>query len=676
MAEAVKNPVRQRNLLSVLGLIVIAALFVAIVVLSNQAFRSARVDLTEDQLFTLSGGTKQILREIDEPVRLRFYYSSRIAEELPDIGVYAQRVRDMLEEYASIANGKIRLEILDPQPFTDQEDHAVAVGIQGVPIDQGGDLVYFGLSGTNSTDFQQIIPFFDQQREKFLEYDLTRMVYNLANPKKPKVSVMSGLPLSGSEYSRQVPNAPDDSWTIWRQLKDLFEVEEILQQATTIPADTDLLLLVHPEKIDARSKYAVDQYVMGGGKVIALLDPHSEVQASDPQRRRGPSPTVASASNIPELLKSWGAEMPPEDVIGDGKLARRVQVPTQGPVASRVAAIDYPMWLAVTGEQLNQDDLVTSELSILHIASPGQIKPLEGATTTFTALMSTSDQGGIGNLNLAQQGSPKILDQTNQFKPDGQHVLAARLTGPVKTAFPDGPPKPVIIDELERSIAEAQAGEDTGDKQKELAKEQAKWEAAKAAHLSEAKAPLNAIVIADVDFLADGLWVRVQDFFGKPVAAPYAHNGNLLINAVDNMMGSEALIGLRSRGVFQRPFTLIQDLQREAEREFRQKEQALLKQLNDTEERLQKLQTDARAGGDTGVVLSQEQKTEIDKFRTETVRVRRELRDVQAQLRQDVEKVTGRVKAINIGAVPVLVAIFALGLALVRRNARRRAVQV
>jgi len=671
MADKVQNPVRQRNLLSVLGLIVIAALFIAAVVLSNQLFRSARLDLTEDKLYTLSDGTKQVLSEIDEPIRLRFYYSSRIAEELPDIGVYAQRVRDMLEEYASIADGKIRLEIYDPQPFTDEEDLAVAVGLQGVPINQGGDLVYFGLAGTNSTDFQQIIPFFDQQREAFLEYDLTRLVYNLAHPQKPVIAMMSGLPISGSQIAKTMPGAPDDSWVVWRQLKDLFGIEEIPMANANIPDETDLLLLIHPDKIDARSRYAVDQFALKGGKVVVLIDPHSEVQAADPQRRRGPSPAIAAGSNLPDLLKAWGLEMPSEDVIGDARLARRVQAPTQGPVATRVAAVDYPLWLALGPEQMNRDDLVTSQLSLLHLASPGHLDPVDGAGTTFTPLLWTSDEGGKGVLSLAQQGSTQILEQANRFKADGQYTLAARIHGPVKTAFPDGPPKPVIIAELERSIAEAKEGEDTSKKQAELDKELQKWQEAKAAHIAESQTPLNAIVIADVDFLADGLWVRVQDFFGEKVAAPYAHNGNLLINAADNLTGSDALISLRSRGVFQRPFTYIQDIQREAERDFREKEQELLTELSQAEETLKKLQT--QAGGESGVVLSQQQKDEIARFRDKAVALRRELRDVQFQLRKDVEQVTGLVKAINIGAVPVLVAVFALILALVRRNMRRTA---
>jgi ABC-type uncharacterized transport system involved in gliding motility auxiliary subunit len=671
MADTVQNPVRQRNVLSVLGLIIIAVLFVAVVVLSNQLFRSARLDLTEDRLYTLSEGTKQVLSEIDEPIRLRFYYSSRIAEELPDIGVYAQRVRDMLEEYASLADGKIRLEIYDPEPFTDEEDLAVAVGLQGVPINQGGDLVYFGLAGTNSTDFQQVIPFFDEQRERFLEYDLTRLVYNLAHPKKPVVAVMSGLPISGSPYAKQMPGAPDDSWVVWGQLEDLFGVEEIPMVNATIPEDTDLLLLIHPDRIDERSRYAVDQFVMKGGKVVVLLDPHSEVQAADPQRRRGPSPNVVAASNLPDLLNAWGLEMPADAVIGDANLARRVQVPTQGPTASRVAAIDYPLWLALGPEQMNREDLVTSQLSLLHFASPGHLVPVDGAGTTFTPLIQTTEEGGKADLSLAQQGSPKIVEQTNRFQPDGQYTLAARISGQVKTAFPDGPPKPAIIGELEKAIADAKEGEDTSEKQTELDRELQKWEEAKAAHMAEAEAPLNAIVIADVDFLTDGLWVRVQDFFGQRVASPYAQNGNLLINAADNLTGSDALISLRSRGVFQRPFTYIQEIQRTAEREFRQKEQELLKELSQAEEALKKLQTNA--SGEGGVVLSQEQKDEIARFRDKAVSLRRELRDVQYQLRKDVEEVTGWVKAVNIGAVPVLVAVFALILALVRRSARRRA---
>ena len=410
---------------------------------------------------------------------------------------------------------------------------------------------------------------------------------------------------------------------------------------------------------------------MKGGKVVALLDPHSEVQASDPQRRRGPSPIVAAGSNLPDLLKSWGVEMPSEDVIGDAKLARRVQAPTQGPVATRVAAVDYPLWLAIGPDQLNKEDLVTSQLSLLHFASPGHLEPVEGATTSFTPLVQTSEEGGKGSLNLAQQGSMKILEQANAFKPDGQYTLAARITGPVKTAFPDGPPKPVIIDELEKSIADAKDGEDVSAKRAELEKELKKWEDAKASQIFESKAPLNAIVIADVDFLADGLWVRVQDFFGQKVAAPYAHNGNLLINAVDNLMGSDALISLRSRGVFKRPFTYIQDIQREAERDFRQKEQELLQELSQAEESLKKLQT--QASGDGSLVLSPEQKDEIARFRDKAVALRRELRDVQFQLRKDVEQVTGWVKVLNIAAVPVLVAIFAMALAFVRRRKRRRA---
>ena len=270
MADTVKNTVRQRNLLS------------------------------------LSEGTRQVLSEIDEPITLRFYYSSRIAEDLPDIGVYAQRVRDMLEEYASIADGKIRLEVFDPQPFTDEEDNAVAVGLQGVPIDQGGDLVYFGLSGTNSTDYQQVIPFFDQQRERFLEYDLTRLVYNLAHPKKPVVAVMSGLPISGSPYSKQVPGAPDDSWAIWGQLKDLFGVEEIPMVDAKIPDDADLLLLIHPDKIDDRSRRlqpARSAEILGCGDAVGGCNRRRQTRPPRTGPDAGPGRHPRRRGRLPALAR-------------------------------------------------------------------------------------------------------------------------------------------------------------------------------------------------------------------------------------------------------------------------------------------------------------------------------------------------------------------------------------
>lgn len=637
--------IRQRKLFSAFGLVVVAILFVAVLILSNTALKSARIDLTDEKLFTLSEGSKSILKKIDEPITLRFYFSERLGREIPSIGLYAQRVRDLLEEYASRSGGKVRLEVYNPEPFSEAEDRAVAFGLQGVPVDQGGELVYFGLAATNSVDEREVIPFFDQSREGLLEYDITRILYNLATPEKPVVGVLTSLPLAGSPYARQA-GGPDDSWIAYTQLKQSFEVEPISALADRIPEKVKLLVLVHPKNLSDRMLYAIDQFVLRGGQLLVFIDPHSEADAVTPQP--GMPPGLGDhGSNLEKLLGAWGVEMPSDKVAGDLAAARRVQVPMegQGREGTRVAAIDYPLWVAMTPENFNRDDPVVAELAQLNLASPGFLRKKEGAAVELQPLIFTSRQGG-GTVDVSLvQGPANPVKVLNSFSPSGESlVLAARLHGKVRSAFPDGAPK--------------QEGKDAG------AGDQAP------PHQAESAAPINVIVVADVDMLADGMWVRVQDFFGQRIAMPFAHNGAFLVNAVENLSGSNDLIGLRSRGVYQRPFTEVQAIQRDAERRFRAKEQELLAALKDTEQKLAEVQK--KEGGEGAVVLTPEQKAAIEKFREDAVRIRRELRDVQHALRQDVENLSNWIEAINIGLIPTLVAILAVVLALVRRGYRQR----
>lgn len=659
--------IRQRNLLSVVALLFIAALFVAVVVLSGNLFKTTRADLTEDRLYTLSPGSLQVIQEIDEPITLRFYYSSRLGREIPQIGVYAQRVRDLLEEYAALSEGRIRLELHDPEPFSDAEDRAVGYGLLGVPVDQTGEMVYFGLAGTNPTDQREIIRFFDQQRERFLEYDLTRLVHTLANPDRPKVALISALEVSGSMYSRRVPDAPDDSWTIYEQLSQQFEVEELPQRTEEIPEDIDLLVLIHPKALTEEAFYAIDQFVMRGGRLLAFVDPYSEADAARP-RPGGPDADMEASSSINQLIEPWGVIVPNDEAIGDLAHARRVRVPAEA--ESRVAAIDYPLWLGYDRNRLDPDDPITSELSNLNIASPGHIVTLDDAKVSVTPLIRTSDQGGKANIHLVREGSRNLVRVTNEFQPDGSYVLAARLSGRVPSAFPDGPPKPPALRAAERRLEQAETDEERAEQQATIDELLPEWEERNAAHIAESREPLNAILVADVDMLADGLWVQSQDFFGQRITVPVAHNGNFFVNAADHLTGSDALIGLRSRGVFQRPFTMVQDIKRDAERRFRAKEQELLERLRTTERRMRELQREDP--GQAQVVLTDEQRIEIEQFREEALRVRRELRDVQHALRKDVEALHNMVMVANIGAVPVIVALVAIVLALVRRRNRRR----
>lgn len=647
--------IRQRKLFSILGLVAVAILFVAVLILSNNFLKSARIDLTEQKLFTLSEGSKSILEKIDEPITLRFYFSERLGREIPSIGLYAQRVRDLLEEYASRSDGKVRLEVYNPEPFSEAEDRAVAFGLQGVPVDQSGELVYFGLAATNSIDQREVIPFFDQSREGLLEYDITRIIYNLSTPEKPVVGLITSLPLAGTPYARQA--GTDDSWIAYTQLKQLYDIETISASADAIPEKVKLLLLVHPKNLSEKTLYAIDQFVMRGGQLLVFIDPYSEADAAMPQP--GMPPGMGDhGSNLEKLLGAWGVEMPADQVAGDLAAARRVQVPVEegSREGTRVAAVDYPLWVAMTPANFNHDDPVVAQLAQLNLASPGLLRKKDGASVDFQPLIFTSREGG-GTVDLSLvQGPAQPVKVLNAFKPSGESlVLAARLHGKAASAFPEGAPK-------------AEGG-DKGGGDKEAASGSSDQPAAQP-HLAEASAPVNVIVVADVDMLADAMWVRVQDFFGQRIAMPFAQNGAFLSNAVENLSGSNDLIGLRSRGVYQRPFTEVQDIQRDAERRFRAKEQELLAALRDTEQKLAQVQK--QEGAEGAVVLTPEQKEAIEKFRDDAVRIRRELRDVQHALRQDVESLSNWVEAINIGLIPALVAVVAIVLALVRRGYRRR----
>jgi len=641
--------------LAALALILIAAGFVAAVMLANNAFKSVRADLTDEGLFTLSEGTLNVIQAIDEPITLRFYFSDRLAREIPQIGIYGQRVQDMLEEFAARGQGKIRLEIHDPLPFTDVEDRAVAAGLKGVPVDQTGETVYFGLAGVNATNHQLAIPFFDERREPFLEYDLARMVFGLAHPDKPKVGVITQLPISGSRFARSVPDAPDDSWMIWAQAENLFDLVEIDPLTQKLPDDLDLLVLIHPPFMSDLALYAIDQYVLKGGKLVVFVDPHSEADAQRPQRGGQQRIDFGSASNLKKLFDAWGVDVPADKVAGDLKNGQKVQAPNES--RTRMLAVQYPLWMQLGHDDVSKTDIAASQLQSLRIASPGHIVGSEGGLK-IEPLIETSDQGGLVDVSRIQGRQPDIVGIANTMQAEGKEVIAARLSGTAKTAFPDGPPKPVELNDDEASAEKKAAAEKT-------------WDEQKAKHLSQSKESVAVVLTADVDMLADPLWVRVQDLFGQRISVPTSNNGAYFQNLLENMTGSADLIGLRSRGGFQRPFTMIQDIQRDAERRFRAKEQELLQSLAETEKKLGQVQQATDSAGNAQVVLSDAQRAEIDQFQKEMLRIRKELRDVQFALRSDVETLNGRIKAINIAAMPIAVGAIALVAAFVRSRRRR-----
>ena len=651
---------KRSGVVTALTLTLIAIGFVATVMLSNNALRSSRIDLTDDGLFTLSQGTRNVLANLDEPLTLRFYFSSRLSREIPQIGIYGQRVQDMLEEFSAESKGKIRLEVYDPEPFSDVEDRAVGFGLKGVPVDQTGETVYFGLAGTNSTNSQLAIPFFDEQREKFLEYDLARMVYGLAHPDKPRIGVITKLPIAGSQRGRAMAlpgGGPDDSWMIWAQAENLFDIIELPPQAEEMPTNLDLLVLIHPPILSDLSLYAIDQYVLNGGRVLIFVDPHSEADASRPPGMGGNrSGIYGSTQNIQKLMDAWGVDIPADEVAGDLKNGRKVRAPDES--RTRVQAVLYPLWMELRKGDFSDDDITTSQLEAFRIASPGHIVGKEGGLT-IEPLIQTSEQGGTVDVARIQGQQADILGIANDMKATGRKVISARLTGKAKTAFPDGPPKPKALNQ-----------DDIGAEKK--AEAQKIWSSRKAKHVSDAKGDIHVVLTADVDMLADGLWVQVRDMFGQRISVPTSNNGAWFQNLLDNMTGSADLISLRSRGGFQRPFTLIEDIQREAEREFRAKEQELLVSLASTEKQLGEVRKATDPSGDARIVLSDQQKAQIEKFQEEMLRIRKELRNVQFALRSDVEELNGWIKVANIAGMPLAVGVIAV-IAALWRSRRRKA---
>lgn len=641
-----KNPARastgvpRRGAQALLALALAAVLFVAVNIWSNVGLRGTRLDLTENKLFTLSAGTLAVLKRIDEPITLRLYFSQRLARDIPSYGNYAQRVRDLLEEYASVAGGKLKLEVYDPVPFSDVEDRAVAHGLQGVPVSAQGDLVYFGLVGTNRADDEETIPFFQTERERFLELDLTKIVANLAKPKKRAVALISDLPLGGDQMAMMMGQMPQP-WMILDQLQQVFDVRQMAGEIERIDRDVDVVMIVHPKNIAEKTLYAIDQFVMGGGKVIAFVDPNAE--SDRPMPRAAPTPPVSTAG-LKRLFDAWGVEIVENKVVGDRLVGRKVNAGT----ATRVRAVDYVAWLTLRRGNLNVNDVVTADISLLNMATAGIVKARDGAATTFTPLVTSSPAASMAIDAEKVRGQPDPLALLRDFRPGNEtYVMAARVTGAVKTAFPDGAPK-----------AEAKADQP------------AQPGAAPAVHLTETKEPFNAIVVADTDVLDDRFWVQVREFFGQRVAEPIANNADFVVNAIESLMGAPELISLRSRGVSARPFELVQSIQRAAEDSFRAKEKELQDKLKDTEKKLKDLQTKEQGQGQ--VVLTPEQQLAIENFRAEMLATRKELRDVQGALRQDIENLQAVLQFANIGLIPILVALIAVVIGLWRMNRRAR----
>jgi ABC-type uncharacterized transport system involved in gliding motility auxiliary subunit len=624
-----------KNKLGYATLLLVVLAFVVAVVAANAWLRGVRVDLTENNLYTLGEGTQAVLEDIDEPINLYFFFSNDATANLPSLRTYAARVREMLEEFAARApEGKLVLNVVDPQPFSEEEDRAEQLGLQSAMVGQGGEAVYFGLAGTNSVGTSDRIALFDPRKESFLEYDIARLVYNLANTDKTVVGLLSSAPIGGGfDPMSQQPSQP---WVVVDQAKQVLEVRTLPASVISIDEDVDVLWIVHPTMLDDSTLYAIDQFVMRGGRALVFVDPNAEILA-------GPDPSglgiggAASSSTLGRLFDAWGVKFDTANVVADNRYGLAIRSNFGQPVR-------HIGLLGLDQEALSQDDPITSGLGSVNFGIVGHFELAEGAKATLSPLISSSVESELMPADRFQF-LPNPEELLNGFTPTGkQYVLAARLSGPLSSAFPDGAPT--------AAGSEAPVNEALASK-----------------HLASTE-NANLVLVGDVDVLSDRLWVQAQNFLGQRIYTAFANNGDFVINALDNLSGSAALIGLRSRATYTRPFTTVEELRRRADLEFRATEQRLETELTQTEQRLGELQS-SRSDGNS-LLMSPEQQAEIQRFLDEQVRIRQELRAVRRNLDADIERLGTWLKVINIVLMPVLLTLAALGVVLMRRNRKAR----
>jgi ABC-type uncharacterized transport system involved in gliding motility auxiliary subunit len=620
--------------LGVGGLALLAILFLGVVMLSNVGLRGMRVDLTQNKLYTLSSGTQQVLRDLKEPVDLYFYFSRDVAaKHSPLIQPYATRVREFLEELSARAGGRIRLHVVDPQPFSEDEDRAAEYGLQALPAGNGGETLYFGLAGTNSTDGRSAIPNFQPDREEFLEYDVAKLVQELGTPKKPVVGLLSSIGLQG-QFNPQTGQM-GEPWPIYSQLQQLFTVRALTSDLDHIDKDVDVLMLVHPKQLAPKTLYAIDQFVMRGGRMLLFVDPDAGADLSGTDPRNPMAAAMANhSSDLQPLLSAWGIDYDPTKVIGD--LGRGLEVRSN----SSSGPVRHIGILGLRHGDMDPKDVVTSSLESINLATVGALSQHAGAKTTFEPLlMSSTSSQPMPAQRFNGMVDPATL--RDGFKSTGvRYAIAARITGPVDSAYPNGPPpdqKPVAGPPIP--------------------------------HLAKSSTPANIVVIADTDLLMDYLWVQQREIFGQRVAQAFANNGDLIANILDNLSGSSALISIRGRASFSRPFERIDALKRQADDRLRAKALELQTELQQTEKKLTDLQS--KRNDQTSLMLTPEQEAELKNFTADKSRIRKELRETERGLDVDINRLGARLKIINIGIAPLIVAI--VGVILLSMRRRRRA---
>ncbi len=600
-------------------------ILVAVYVISHLA--SARIDVTEERLNTLSEGTRAILKKLDTPVQIRFFASQ--GKDV-DVGIktYAQRVEDLLNEYKKAGGKNLEIKKLNPEPDSDAEDAANLAGIEGQMV-ATGEKLYLGIS-VSMLDSKVALPFLHPNRERLLEYDITRAIANVMTTEKQTIGVMSGLPIFGqpmNPMAMQMGQQRQEPWVFISELKRDFTVREVPLSAEKIDADINILVVIHPKAATDAMQHALDQFVLRGGKLIAFLDPLSIVESqSMPQQQRFQM-AAQGGSNLEKLIKAWGITFESGKVVAD--MVYKTQMGGRGQQPQTIPAV-----LSLNSAAINTNDVATSQIDSLLMLFAGSFTGTPETGLQQTVLASSSQDSQLIDRFMAEFSGEQA---TKDFAPSGKNqTLALRLVGKFKTAFPDGAPK----------SGDTNAPAETG--LKESAKESA------------------VILVGDSDLLYDNYAAQIANFMGQRLVQPINGNLSLIQNFVEQLSGDNNLIAVRSRATQSRPFDEIRQRQAKAEAKFREKIKEMEKSVQEAQTRLSELQRTKESG--QRFIVSPEQQAEIDKIRKKQVEVNRELKKVRKDLRKEVDSLENSLKWANILGMPMAVAFTGLSLAFLKRK--------
>ncbi|HEV2538770.1 MAG TPA: Gldg family protein [Frateuria sp.] len=601
-----------RRTLLVAALVALTLAFIGVTLAGSRWLRAARIDLTADHLYTLTPGTQHIIDGLHRPLKLTLYFSDHATRDLPQLRSYEQRVREMLQEMVARSRGRIRLQVIDPVPYSDDEASAEGGGLTPVNGGSNGERVFFGLVGSalpvgegEGEERSLSVPFFDPTRETFLEYDIAKLLYELDQPSKPHIGLLSSLPLAGNPAIGAPP------WAVVQQLEQLFDVKTLdAGSLTRVGNDIQVLLVVHPKRLPEAAVYALDQYVLRGGHLVVFVDPDAELDTTPYVDSNGV--TDDHDSSLPRLFAAWGVAFDPKSVVLDR--SRALQIELAG------SSLNHPAMLGLGPQELNHTDVVTASLQRVNVSTTGSFDLAPDAQNRLLPLIQSSAEAEKVPAERVLEAASDPTSLLQGYRPDNQHyVIAARLRGTLRSAFPQRAGTP--------------------------------------GHLAQSGPDAEVVLVADTDLLSDRLWVETQTFLGQPMLSVFANNGDFVTNLVDNLSGSSALLSIRGRSASQRPFTRVRALQAAADQKFLLKKQELERELAETRQRLDELQP---AKGGRPNATSAQQKSEIEQFQQRRLAINKELRDVQHQLNAEIDALGLRLKVVNIVLVPALVTLVGL----------------